>query len=168
VLEHALQHDEHPTYEDLGAPAALLPAYARRILNQVGLQGFHWSVTNRERRTLSNEQLTNVADFGLNVKDTAYFLDVPVPFVAKRFSKIQYRPAAQGPLAYLRTRPVTKVSHWLASKIYEALDADFTKGETAQLLEVSPKAVDYVLYHSEIANTIAVVLRYLALLNKGL
>ena len=85
----------------------------------------------------------------MTAPDIAYFLDIPSHIVGNRFWTKGKRPISPPNgvkrFSFGKNKGVTVLTYRLASQIYEAADLGFNNTEVTELLETTPKVVEYAL-----------------------
>lgn len=136
---------EKLSFDDISKRAGFKSAgLSKRILNRVSLQSLNWQV--EDTRRLSEDQKKMVersASLEMNNNDRAYFMNLP--------EHIPTQYGIKGKRIVLKQFSIEepRLTYGLASQIYEVQDALFTREEIIELLDTSPKAVDYSLEHKD-------------------
>ena len=125
--------------EQLGEGLGIAQPRISIILKKVGLKAMY------EKRRISQEKKEAIRrgyNVDMNVRDIAYFLNVPHDVVYHDFSQIGKRSRIQRFVVSIFGKHLT---YPRASQIYEAQDLDFGIEEITELLEIDEELVNYAI-----------------------
>jgi transcriptional regulator with XRE-family HTH domain/ribosomal protein S8 len=138
--EKAMNAGEKKSLEALGSDLGLLPAAVSKILASVGVEPLYGSKDKQKIPDCKEPLIKRAFNLPMTCLDAAYFLGVKWHVVSKRFNAIGKRDHIVKPLTLKRG-----LNYHQVSQIYESQDAGFTKQETAGLLGIKEKNIEYAI-----------------------
>jgi transcriptional regulator with XRE-family HTH domain len=142
MYQEGLGSDEKPTYDEMKDFAGLkFFSDVQNIFGFVGLKSFNKNMGIR----LSKEQkdaLENALELNLSGSSIAYYIGCDFSYV----SLLRNERSIRYEFEYLINSGNEKLTHHVASQIYEAKDADFSDDDTLELIDgCSQRKIDYAV-----------------------
>ncbi|MDO8508227.1 MAG: hypothetical protein Q7S27_00925 [Nanoarchaeota archaeon] len=146
--EMAIKKGEKLSLEELGKEEGIFKTQIGQILNRVGLEPLFGKV-KMEIKYRGERSEATIRGFytDFSGEDIAYFLNLPGWIPRNRFKeKGKHRDKKNWSLKQFGSRSSTvHLTYSLASEMYEAEDAGFSRDEIRELTETKSEVVDYTL-----------------------